>query len=91
MTGASSADSRISVRAAPSSSSSRSSIASATASSRRLIFAITVARSSGAATTRVIEWPVISLRSSIASTFDGSTIAISSRLPDSSKPIGAAL
>ncbi len=41
MTGASSADSRISVRAASSSSSSSSSIASATASSRRLIRAIT--------------------------------------------------
>ena len=91
MTGASSADSRISVSAASSSSSSTSSIASATASSRRLIRAITAAMSSGDATTRVIACPVISFRSSSASTFDGSTIATSRRLPVSSKPIGAAL
>ena len=89
ITGASSADSRMSVIEAPSSSSS-SSTASATASSRRLMRAISPAMSSGEATTGRTSWPVISFRSSSASTFDGSTIA-TSRAPSSSKPIGTAL
>ena len=81
MTGASSADSRISETSA--SSSSPISIASATASSKRLMRPISPAMSSGEATTGRTSLPVISFRSSSASTFDGSDIATSS-MPSSS-------
>ncbi len=88
MTGASSADSRMSVTA-PSVSSSSSSTASATASSRRDMRLISPAMSSGEATTGRSSCLVRSFMSSRASTFDGSTIATSS-FP-SSWPIGTAL
>ena len=51
---------------------------------------IRAAMSSGEATTGRTSWPVMSFRSSSASTFDGSAIATSSA-PSSSKPIGTAL
>ena len=76
ITGPSSADSRISVTSA--SSSSPSCTASATASSRRLMRPISPLMSSGEATTGCTSRPVRSLRSSSASTFDGSDIATSS-------------
>ena len=85
ITGASSADSRISVTSA--SSSSPSLTAAATASSSLLMRPIRPWMSSTAPTTGSTSWPVISLRSSSASTFDGSAIATSS-VPSSSKPIG---
>ena len=88
MTGASSADSRMSVIDAPSSSSS-SSTASATASSSRLMRPIRPAMSSGEATAGRTSWPVMSLRSSSASTFAGSAMA-TSRAPSSPNPIGTA-
>ena len=87
ITGASSADSRISVMSAI--SSSPCSTASATASSSRLMRVITPAMSSGEATTGRTSLPVISFRSSRASTFDGSAMATSS-WPFSSYPIGTA-
>ena len=52
---------------------------------------ISAAMSSGEATTGRTSWPVISFRSSSASTFDGSAIATSRTPSASSKPIGAAL
>ena len=87
MTGASSADSRISDTSA--SSSSPISIAAATASSSRLMRPIRPWMSSGEATTGRTSLPVISFRSSSASTFDGSDMAIM-RIPASSRPIGTA-
>ncbi len=87
-TGASSAVSRMSVTSARSSCSS--STASETASSRRLMRLITPAMSSRDATTGWISWPVISLRSSSARTFDGSAMATSRFEPFSAKPIGTA-
>ena len=90
MTGASAADSRISATIVGSSSSSSISVASATASSRRFIFTIRPAMSSAEATAARISYPVMSLRSSIARTFDGSDIA-TSRWPFEWKPIGTAL
>ena len=89
MTGASVADSRMSATRVWSSSSSSSSD-SATASSSRFILAISPAMSSAEATAGRISYPVISLRSSIASTFDGSDMA-TSRWPLEWKPIGTAL
>ena len=86
ITGASSADSRISVTSA--SSSSPCSTAAATASSSRLMRPISSRMSSCEPTTGSTSWPVISFRSSSASTFDGSCMA-TSRWPASSKPIGA--
>ena len=50
---------------------------------------ITPAMSSAEATAGRTSWPVISLRSSRASTLDGSAMA-TIRAPDSSKPIGTA-
>ena len=85
ITGASSADSRISVTSA--SSSSPSLTAAATASSSLLMRPIRPWMSSAEPTTGITSWPVISFRSSSASTFDGSAIATSSE-PPSSNPIG---
>ena len=50
---------------------------------------ITPAMSSAEATAGRTSWPVISFRSSSASTFEGSAMATISA-PDSSKPIGTA-
>ena len=80
MTGASSADSRMSETSARSSVRS-SCTASAIASSSRFMRAIRLATSSADATTGRSSWPVSSLRSSSASTFDGSAIATSSTPP----------
>ncbi len=85
ITGASSAVSRTS--ATSSISSSPCFTAAATASSSLLMRPIRPWMSSIPATTGRTSWPVISFRSSSASTFDGSDIA-TSRCPPSSKPIG---
>ena len=87
ITGASSADSRISVTSA--SSSSPCSTAAATASSSRLMRPTSSRMSSCDPTTGITSWPVMSFRSSSASTFEGSAMA-TRRCPASSKPIGAA-
>ena len=86
MTGASSADSRISVTSAT--SASPSSTASATASSSRLMRPIRRLDVVGRGHHRLHLVPGHSLRSSRAITFDGSEIA-TRRRPRSSKPIGA--
>ena len=83
ITGASDADSRISVTGFTSSFSASSSIASAIALSRRLMRPIRLATSSAVATAGRMLRPVISLRSSSARTLDGSAIATISA-PDSS-------
>ncbi len=88
MTGAFSADSRISATSARSSSPSET--ASATASSSLFMRPIRPWMSSAEATTGRTSWPVISFRSSSASTFDGSAIATISA-PSSPIPIGTAV
>ena len=77
MTGASSADSRISVTSAQLVLAS-SSIALGHRVVERLMRPIRPAMSSGDATAGRTSWPVISLRSSSASTLDGSAMATSS-------------
>ena len=88
MTGASSADSRISA------TSARSSSLLVDGLGDRVVEAVHAADQGrdvlGEATTGRTSWPVISLRSSSASTFDGSAIATISA-PSSPKPIGTAL